>query len=83
MILKTIAIEINFHENQGRTYARLAYENLAVANAEKGLTRESLERHKEYLGYAEDYSLLAHKELSKAYRLLSDELHKASLPVNK
>ena len=78
-----IAQAINQHEKSARIYLQLASDNSAVANSEKGLTRESLERHKEYLGYAEDYSLLAHKELSKAYRLLSDELHKASLPVNK
>ena len=77
-----IAQAINQHEKSARIYLQLASDNSAVANSEKGLTRESLERHKEYLGYAEDYSL-AHKELSKAYRLLSDELHKASLPVNK
>jgi len=76
---KTITIEINFHENQARTYSRLTADNLAVAMAEE----TNLERKKEYLGYAEDYSLLAHKKLTKAYRLLHNELHIASLPENK
>ena len=80
---KTIAAQIRTHETQGQKYLRLASDNFAVANSEKGLTPASLERHKEYLGYAEDYSLLAHKELGYAYRLLSNEMHKAELPVNK
>lgn len=79
MIFKSVMIEVNFHEKQARDYSRLAADNLAVAMAEE----VNLERKKEYLGYAEDYSLYAQKELTKAYRLLSDELHKASLPVNK
>lgn len=72
-------IEVNFHENQARTYSRLAADNLAVAMAEE----TNLERKKEYLGYAEDYSLFAQKELTKAYRTLFDAMHKDSLPVNK
>lgn len=80
---KTIAAQIRTHEEQGQKWLRLASDNYAVANSEKGLTPASLERHKEYLGYAEDYSLLAHKELGYAYSLLSNEMHKADLPVNK
>jgi hypothetical protein len=80
---KTIAANIRIHEEQGQKYLRLASDNYAVANSETRLTPASLERHKEYLGYAEDYALAAHKMLGLAYRLLSDELHKANLPVNK
>jgi hypothetical protein len=80
---KTIAANIRIHKEQGQKYLRLASDNYAVADSEKGLTPASLERHKEYLGYAEDYALAAHKMLGLAYRLLSDELHKANLPVNK
>lgn len=80
---KTIAANIRTHESQGQKYLRLASDNYAVAQSEKGLTLASLERHKEYLGYAEDYALAARKELGCAYSLLSDEMHKASLPVNK
>lgn len=72
-------IEVKYHERQARDYSRLASDNLAVAMAEE----TNLERKKEYLGYAEDYSLLAQKELTKAYRTLSDAMHKDSLPVNK
>lgn len=79
----SIARQIHNHSSQGHKYLRLASDNYAVANSEKGLTPASLERHKEYLGYAEDYSLLAHKELGYAYKLLSNEMHKAELPVNK
>ena len=66
------------HQQSARIYLQLASDNLAVAMQETRLARKH-----EYLGYAEDYSLLASKEMTKAHRLLSDELHKASLPVNK
>lgn len=78
-----IALAISHHESQARIFSRLACDNLAVAQHEVGHTPASLNRKKEYLGYAEDYSLIAHKELTKAYRLLHNELHIASLPVNK
>lgn len=77
MIFKSIIIDVKYHERQARDYSRLAAENLAVAMAED----TNLERKKEYLGMAEDYSLFAHKELTKAYRILSNELHDAN--VNK
>jgi len=80
---KTIAAQIRTYEEQGHKYLRLASDNYAVANSEKELTRASLERHKEYLGYAEDYALAARKNLGYAYSLLSDAMHKDDLPVNK
>ena len=67
MILKSILLEIEQHENEARTYLQLASDNLAVAMSEDGSTEVSRERKQAYLGYAEDYSLLAHKELTKAY----------------
>jgi len=73
-----IALAIHKHEEAARVYLQLANDNLAVAMHETRWTRKH-----EYLGYAEDYSLLASKEMTKAHRLLSDELHKANLPVNK
>lgn len=79
MIFKSVMIEVNFHEAQARDYSRLASDNLAVAMAEE----TNLERKKEYLGYAEDYSLYAQKELTKAYRILSNELHEANVNKSK
>lgn len=76
---KDIALEINSHTKQAHNFLRLANDNFAVAWSEE----VNLNRKHEYLGYAEDYSRLASKELTKAHRLLSNELHKASLPVNK
>jgi hypothetical protein len=62
-----IALEIEMHELFAQKYLRLASDNLAVAMSEDGSTEVSRERKQAYLGYAEDYSLLAHKELTKAY----------------
>lgn len=76
--MNDIAQAIEKHQQSARLYLQLASDSLAVAMQE---TRTQ-ERRKEYLGYSEDYSLYAHKELTKAYRLLSNKLHEASLPVN-
>jgi len=69
MKLKTISLEIELHEAQALKYLKLSNANLAVAMSEDGSTEVSRERKQAYLGYAEDYSLFAHKELTKAYNL--------------
>ena len=61
--------QIERHENDARNYLQLASDNLAVAMNEFGLSEASRDRKLTYLGYAEDYSLLAKSELSKAYKL--------------
>lgn len=61
--------QIERHENEARTYLQLASDNLAVAMNEDCFSKASSERKLIYLGYAEDYSLLAKSELTKAYRL--------------
>ena len=69
---------IEKHEQSARIYLQLASDNLAVAMQETRLARKH-----EYLGYSEDYSLLAKNELTKAYALVHNAQHIASLPVNK
>lgn len=66
---KILTIEIEMHNLFAQKYLRLASDNLAVVFAEDGSTATSRERQKEYIGYAEDYSLLAKNELSKAYAI--------------
>ena len=73
-MLKTIKLEIERHQQEARIYLHLASDNHAVAMYEDGSTPASLNRMKEYLGYAEDYSLLAHKEMTKAYLLIHKEM---------
>ena len=64
-----LTIEIERHSLLAQKYLRLASDNLAVALAEDGSTATSRERQKEYICYAEDYSLLARNELTKAFTI--------------
>ena len=77
----TLKHQIERHTQEARIYLHLASDNHAVAMYEDGSTPASLNRLKEYLGYAEDYSLLAHKEMTKAYLLVHKELTEGN--VNK
>ncbi len=70
----TLKAQIDRHQQEARIYLHLASDNHAVAMYEDGSTPASLNRMKEYLGYAEDYSLLAHKEMTKAYLLIHKEM---------
>ena len=56
---------IQLHEEKARQFLQLASDNFAVAMHEP-----NGERKKEYLGYAEDYLLLAQQEMTKAYNLV-------------
>ena len=52
----TLKLEIDRHQQEARIYLTLASDRMVVAMYEDGSTPASLNRKKEYLGYAEDCS---------------------------